>query len=66
MNARSRAETGMALIHVGIAVVLLMALSSIVIDCCLFPTLGQAQNAADARGPVCTSTPAAAPAGVRM
>ena len=56
----------MALIHVGIAVFVLMALSSIVIDYCVFLTHGQAQNAADAGGLVCRSAPATAPEGARV
>ena len=57
----------MALIHVGITVFGLMALSSIVVDYCVFwLTYGQAQNAADAGGLVCRSAPATAPEGARV
>jgi hypothetical protein len=67
MNARPRAETGMPFIHVGIAVFVLMALRSIVIDDCVcWLTHGQAQNAADAGGLVWTSAAATSPEGARV
>jgi primosomal replication protein N len=67
MNARPRAATGTPLIHLGIAVFVLMALSSIVIDDCVcWLTHGQAQNAADAGRLVWTSVPATSPEGARV